>query len=87
MANLKLSSNYYSVLYDMANYAIQDRMALIDAHYTQEVGFYDRGSRYPDAEQAFKAYSEIKTEVEIEIADFEKIKLYAQARLQGATHA
>lgn len=83
MAKLKLSNDYYAVLADMARCAIQDRVALIDAHYTSEARFFENGATYPDAVAAHASYTEVKSDVEPQIADFEVIQKYALSKIRS----
>ncbi|AKJ41763.1 hypothetical protein [Pragia fontium] len=69
--NLKLNADsYHSALVEMARCAIRDRIALIDAHYTNNAEYKTE-------------YLEVKSDCEKDIADFEKIKIYALKKIKG----
>ena len=74
--------NYYATLLHMADCAISDRLALLDAYRTDHVLFYEQGSRSPDAICAYETFKEIESTVTEEIARFKEIKKRAEKRLK-----
>ena len=74
--------NYYAVLLRMAECAISDRIALLDAYRSDHVLFYNQGSRSPDAIEAYETFKEIESTVTEEIAQFKEIKKRAEKRLK-----